>query len=354
METTDPAIRSVERGGSIVAGQRFMQERRRPLEEKLSLALDELFDHELSRFGAAREMVSASAEKVTRSLILAALLTGIGFLATIFLLARLTEANYHQELLRESLYLETRRVAQARQEALETVSHDLKNPLTAIELNLGLMERRRAQGQLNSEKQIQGCLRAVASMKELILQLLDQAKLEAGSLGLNLQSNDLLPVIERSRDVLEPLATQKGIRVQVRAEPGLPPFPFDAIRMGQVVGNILGNAIKFTPEGGNIHIAVAHEDDRVRVAISDSGPGMTEDQCAHVFERFWQAKATHRLGTGLGLSIAKAVIDAHGGTISARSLPGEGTTFEFSLPSGARVGLRAGLGSSTSSRQVRA
>jgi signal transduction histidine kinase len=100
----------------------------------------------------------------------------------------------------------------------------------------------------------------------------------------------------------------------------------------QVFGNLIGNAIKFTPKGGEIRILTSLDNGEVRFTVADSGPGIPPEHLSHVFDRYWQAKSTAKLGTGLGLSIAKGIVEAHGGRIWVESPPGYGAQFNFTLP----------------------
>jgi signal transduction histidine kinase len=113
----------------------------------------------------------------------------------------------------------------------------------------------------------------------------------------------------------------------------LPPIHADSARIQQVLSNLVGNAIKFTPPGGRITVRAERAGpNEVRVVVSDTGPGIAPEMLPHVFSRFWQGKRSDRRGVGLGLSIAKGIIEAHDGRIWVESRPGEGTKFIFSLP----------------------
>jgi signal transduction histidine kinase len=110
----------------------------------------------------------------------------------------------------------------------------------------------------------------------------------------------------------------------------------DPDRVLQIFSNLLGNAVKFTPSHGRIVVAAAQDGKLVRFSVSDTGPGLSADERQHVFDRFWQAEETGRFGIGLGLSIAKGLVEAQGGHIWAEGVPGQGTTFFFTLPIAAR------------------
>jgi signal transduction histidine kinase len=123
---------------------------------------------------------------------------------------------------------------------------------------------------------------------------------------------------------------------KVRLERELPSEPFeihcDRGRVLQVFGNLIGNAIKFTPEGGAIKLRAEQRGEEALFSVADTGPGIAPDELPHVFDRYWQAKETACLGTGLGLSIAGGLVEAHGGRIWVESTPGQGATFFFTIP----------------------
>ena len=210
----------------------------------------------------------------------------------------------------------------------------MKNPLGAIELGLQLLQKKIENGSPLDKTggTIMNALRATASMKNLILTLLDQAKMEAGSFALDFQNANLGEVVENVRTLLTPLAEQRDIQIETNTKHPIPRILLDSARLNQVISNILGNAIKFTPEGGKITIETSVESQNIQVSISDTGPGIPEDQKQQVFERFWQARETHQQGTGLGLAIAKGIVEAHHGKIWIESEVGKGSTFFFSLP----------------------
>ena len=128
------------------------------------------------------------------------------------------------------------------------------------------------------------------------------------------------------------LAGQRGLTLRLQAPPGPVPAEVDSERVLQVLANLIGNAIKFTPAGGAIHLRVEPFDDRVELTVADTGPGIAAEDQASVFDRFWQADRSERRGMGLGLYIARSIAEAHGGRLTLESELGRGSTFRFSVP----------------------
>jgi signal transduction histidine kinase len=168
----------------------------------------------------------------------------------------------------------------------------------------------------------------------LIQDLLDVAKLEAGRLGIDPRPIEVAPVIAEAIDMLQPIAVEKSIRLDVVVADGLPTITADAGRVLQVLSNLVGNAVKFTPAGGRVTIRVEHVAGNVRFCVADTGAGIPPEQLPRIFGRFWQADRSDRRGIGLGLAIAKGIVEAHGGRISVESRVGEGTSFYFTLSGG--------------------
>ena len=223
----------------------------------------------------------------------------------------------------------------ARDTMMGIVAHDLKNPLSTVQMAVTFLlddivppddEHRQERSTL------QALQRASQRMYRLIHDLLDVTAIEAGQLNVQRSSwQDVASIVEEAVDSLRPLADAKQIEL-VSSVPERPLWIFvDRDRLLQVFSNLGGNAIKFTPVGGMVTLrAVAGE--AVEFAVIDNGPGIPEADLSHVFDRFWQAKATAKLGTGLGLAIAKGIIEAHGGSIGVRSQVGKGSEFYFTIP----------------------
>jgi signal transduction histidine kinase len=221
-------------------------------------------------------------------------------------------------------------------EFMSIATHELKTPLNVISGYAELLQER-VYGELN-EKQDE----ALAAVRDqarvlsvLVNQLLDISRLEAGGLLVHVREVSLPELFTRLQQSFEPLARRKEIQFDVALDPALPEIiPGDADRLrDQVLGNILSNAVKFTPEGGRISLRAERADGAIIIAVSDSGPGIPQDKLPHVFEKFYQVGDHARArGAGLGLAIARDVVDAHGGRIAAESEPGRGTTFRLELP----------------------
>lgn len=223
-----------------------------------------------------------------------------------------------------------RRALRLSEEVLSIVAHDLRNPLSAIGL--------RAQSLLRSitearqKKNLQVIISSAQQMNTLIEDLLDIARLESGSLRLARSATEVAPLLEHVLEVHGPLLAEAGLRLAVRVEPGLPRIEADAGRISQVLSNLLGNAVKFTPSGGSITVAAERREDVVCLSVEDTGPGITQEQQSHLFERFWQGSSTDRRGAGLGLSICKVLVEAHGGKIWLENAAGQGSAFRFTIP----------------------
>ena len=220
-----------------------------------------------------------------------------------------------------------------RDEVLAIVSHDLRNPLNTISLAVAALESGDVPAQ-ETTRTIQVVRRAVERMNRLIADLLDVARLEGGQkLTIQTEPIDVGTVIAETCDGQVAEAERKGLHLDCKVEDGLPPVNGDKHRLIQVLANLVGNALKFTGEGGHVRV-VARRDDagQVEVSVTDSGAGIAPEHLAQVFNPYWQARQTARLGAGLGLAIAKGIVEAHGGRIWATSTPGSGSTFAFSLP----------------------
>jgi signal transduction histidine kinase len=221
-------------------------------------------------------------------------------------------------------------------EFVATVSHELRTPLTSISGFVDLLLDGAA-GPLppRSQRYLQLMRRNSQRLAALIDDLLDLSRIEAGRLTLRRTTIELPSVIQTVVASVEPQLVAKEQRLRVEVADDLPTVLADGERIAQVLGNLLSNAHKYTPADGAILVRAAPHDHLVRVEVTDTGIGLSREEQALVFTRFF--RADHQAvkdagGTGLGLAIARALVELHGGTIDVTSVPGEGATFGFTLP----------------------
>ena len=219
-----------------------------------------------------------------------------------------------------------------RDELLAIVSHDLRTPLNTIVLVAARLGQLPSSEKVPEVREIHVRIEtSVQRMKQMVEQLLDVQRISLGGLRLTTRSGDLREELRETVHALQPLFLSKGLSL----EADLPNEPvvatYDRDRILQAFSNLLENAMKFTPEGGKIAVRMIAGDSRATVRVTDTGPGIPDDQQAKIFEAFSQLGPGRR-GVGLGLAITKRIIDAHGGRVGVESRPGEGSTFFFSLP----------------------
>jgi signal transduction histidine kinase len=231
------------------------------------------------------------------------------------------------------LYSLARAATQARDEMLGIVAHDLRSPLAAAQLAASVLARQVPEDRREaSRKPTEAIRRSIRQANRLVQDLLDVARLEAGTLDLQLKEVSPEVIVHNALDGYVGLAADAALTIDADIAPGLALVIADEDRIQQVLGNLLDNAIKFTPAGGVVRLAVQRDAEAIRFAVSDTGPGISPDHLPHVFDRFWQERAADRRGAGLGLAIAKGIVERHGGRMAVDSVPGEGSTFAFTLP----------------------
>lgn len=224
----------------------------------------------------------------------------------------------------------------AREQMLAVVSHDIKNPLSAIQLEAQMLLKvadRHGKTLLSEEVKIQAnrILKTTERLKCLIMDLLDKNKSEEGLTCLNRSESNLAKLFQEVFDFNRPLIRQKEILVKTHFPDSLS-LAIDKSKMFQVLSNLMSNAIKFTPVGGEMGLAIEETDADVVFSISDNGPGLKKEEIARVFEKYWTGNVPGRSGTGLGLFICKTIVEAHGGTIMVNSCQEKGTKFFFTIP----------------------
>jgi PAS domain S-box-containing protein len=228
------------------------------------------------------------------------------------------------------LYGRALRASRERDEVVGVVSHDLRSPLHNITLAAQLARGRNADPGV--ERQLERIDRAAGWATRLIADLLDSFRIDAGGLALERVRLETRALVTEAVELHRAAAEEQRVELGIEVALDLPAIPVDRDRMLQVIGNLVDNALKHTPAGGRVTVSAGREGAFVRIAIADTGPGISPDLVAHVFERFRQARSERRSGVGLGLAIAKGIVEAHGGRIDVRTAAGEGTTFSFTLP----------------------
>lgn len=219
---------------------------------------------------------------------------------------------------------------------LGMTAHDLRNPLGVVRGWADLMAAGDAGEITEKQREILKHMNgACERMLGMVNDLLDVSVIESGRLDLNLGHVDLEPYLKETHAAQEILASAKKIGLELDLDDELPSISMDRNRMDQVLANLIGNAIKFSPEGSTITIKGEHVGRLVEISVSDQGPGISGDEIDAIFSAFDQGSAKPTGGeasTGLGLMIAKRMVEAHGGRITVTSTPGAGSTFTVSLP----------------------
>jgi signal transduction histidine kinase len=235
------------------------------------------------------------------------------------------------------LYTELEATSRHKSEFLANMSHELRTPLNAI-LGFSQVLREEMFGPVN-EKQSEYLADILASghhLLSLINDVLDLSKVEAGQMELASGAFSLREALEQGVVVVRERANTDGVRIEITADPEADVVNGDARRIQQVVFNLLSNAVKFTPPGGAVDVMTSRVNGEVRVAVSDTGPGIAPEDHDRLFDEFQQTEVgiAQREGTGLGLALSKRFVELHGGRIWVESDLGKGATFVFTLPAG--------------------
>jgi len=229
-----------------------------------------------------------------------------------------------------------REVDRMKSDFYSLMSHELRTPLTSIKEGTNLFLEGHGGPVTEKQKWLLTIMAEESNrLIELVNSLMDLSKLEAGMLTYNFTKAELLSLVTTAAGEVLPLAEAKKIRIRTDVD-DVPPVTADPERILQVLRNLIGNALKFTPDGGDVSIFVRRQEGGVSVSVTDSGPGIPKKHQAAIFDKYRQSTlsgSTKLPGTGLGLAIVKHIIQDHGGAIGVESEEGQGSTFTFVLPS---------------------
>src|SRR5690606_17821921 len=227
------------------------------------------------------------------------------------------------------LFEEVKRLNAKKDEFIALASHELRTPLTTINGYLQIVKKK-----LDDPKKItfiDKTLNQVTKLTKLVAEMLDISRIETGKLDFAMEPFDIRELVN---DVVDTFRYAEASHTITFAEQGDPvPVMADKMRIEQVVTNLLGNAIKYSPQSNRVEVLLEYEDDSVRVNIKDQGIGITEEQQKQLFTRFYRAEGTDKIpGVGIGLYLSKEIIERHGGTVGVESVFGKGSMFYFTLP----------------------
>ena len=231
------------------------------------------------------------------------------------------------------LYREAQEAIAGREEIMAAVSHDLKNPLTAILARAKLLRR-----PVPAEEQVDwiarhtdGIRHSALRMVQLSDEILEGELAASGRMELQLRSWPVAELLEDALDGFHSAAEEQSLQLEDRTREEELYASCDAPRVRRILSNLIGNAVKFTPRGGTVWLEAVASGKSVKVCVNDTGPGIPVEDQPHLFERYWRGRSG---GTGLGLFIVRRLVDAHGGQVWVESEPGQGSHFCFTLPVG--------------------
>ncbi len=226
-----------------------------------------------------------------------------------------------------------RRLETVRRDFISNISHELRTPLASLKALTETLQSGALEDPPAARRFLEHMETEVDALTHMVTELLELSRIESGQAPLQLRPTSAEALLQTAVERLRVQAERKGLTLTVEVTADLPPVLADAPRLGQVLVNLLHNAIKFTPTGGAIHLSAQQDGNRVVFQVQDNGVGIPADDLPRIFERFYKSdRARASGGTGLGLAIAKHIVEAHGGKIWVKSVEGEGSVFEFGIP----------------------
>ncbi|MDI6753350.1 MAG: ATP-binding protein [Thermodesulfobacteriota bacterium] len=229
-----------------------------------------------------------------------------------------------------------RAMDQMKADFFSMISHEMRTPLTSIKVGTGMLLLGSEREITKEQKEILDIIsRESQRLIDLVNSILDLSKMEAGMMVFHFNPTDIRLLINQTIAEIKPLALGANVRLHMESPQSLPLIRMDRERILQVLRNFMGNAVKFTPRGGQVIISAVSKEGMLEVCVKDTGPGIPKENLTIIFEKFQQAplqRSNMMRGSGLGLAIAKHVITAHGGKVWAESEPGQGSSFFFILP----------------------
>jgi signal transduction histidine kinase len=222
-----------------------------------------------------------------------------------------------------------------RRDLIAWVSHDLQTPLASTRVIVEALADGVIADPDTQSRYLATIQKNIRELSDLIDDLFQMSQLDAGGLTLDSNPSSLVDLLSDTLESFREQASRQGIELRASSAPGVDIVNMDTRRIGRVLNNLIGNALRYTPAGGRVSVVAEREARLVRIMVADTGEGITAEDLPYVFDRFYRGeKSRSRLtgGAGLGLAIARGIVAAHGGDISVESSPGRGTTFSFTLP----------------------
>ena len=220
-------------------------------------------------------------------------------------------------------------------EFVADVSHELRTPIAALRMFNELLQAGAADDTATRNEFLETSRVQIERLDWLASNLLELSRLDSGLVALDLRPDDLRAVVQSAIEQARPTSNRKGVELVAELPADPLRFPHDPPRLGQVLGNLVGNAVKFTPSGGRVTVTLLRTREGVRISVRDTGIGIDTEELPHVFERFYRGSRANEVrasGSGLGLSIARSIVEMHGGRIRIASRVGQGTQVDVDLP----------------------